>query len=96
MSASDQFIIGQTTRREVALIVDSANGVIQVPNEQIFNASKAVSGLDHIQGVARTDDGMVLIHDLERFLSYEEEAALEQALRRGRSPEPKAGVDHGA
>jgi len=37
----------------------------------------------HIEGVLKTGDGLVLIHDLERFFSPEEEQSLDLALQRG-------------
>ena len=34
-----------------------------------------------IKGVAKTDEGLILIYDLEQFLSLDEEKELEQALK---------------
>jgi len=34
----------------------------------------------YIAGIVKSVDGMTLIHDLDRFLSLDEEAAIEQAL----------------
>ena len=40
-------------------------------------------GFDYVEGVAKLADGMVLIHDLETFLSLEEGKALDEAMAEG-------------
>jgi purine-binding chemotaxis protein CheW len=42
-----------------------------------------VPGLEHVHGIARTQDGLLLVHDLDRFLALDEEAALTRALEHG-------------
>jgi purine-binding chemotaxis protein CheW len=37
--------------------------------------------LEYVEGAVKLKDGMVLVHDLERFLSLDEETALDEALR---------------
>jgi purine-binding chemotaxis protein CheW len=41
-----------------------------------------VAGLEHIQGVVKLDDGLVLIHDLDTFLSLHEVRTLNEAMER--------------
>jgi hypothetical protein len=36
--------------------------------------------LDSVTGVVKRHDGLILIHDLDRFLSLEEEQALHDAI----------------
>lgn len=79
---TDQFIISMTTKRRVALVADSVAGVIDHPRERIIAAESIVPGMEYIQGVARLHDGIVFIHELETFLSLEEESALEEATKR--------------
>ena len=76
----DQLIIAQTSTRTVALLVDSVNDVIEISEEKIIASENILPGLDYIEGVVRTEDGMVLIHDLEQFLSLQEEKALNEAM----------------
>ena len=57
--------------------------VFQKPNPfqaDIVVSTQIVPGLDDFPGVVRLDDGLVLIHDLERFLSLEEARALDEAM----------------
>jgi purine-binding chemotaxis protein CheW len=77
---NDQMIIASTTKRTVALIVDSVNDVIEIPAEKIIAAEQILPELEYVEGVVKTEGGMVLIHDLERFLSRHEEKALDEAL----------------
>jgi purine-binding chemotaxis protein CheW len=77
---SDQFLIAHTSQRTVALVIDEAMGVIEHPDIQIVRAAQIVPGLEHIQGVVKLHDGLVLVHDLEKFLSLDEAQTLDQAM----------------
>jgi purine-binding chemotaxis protein CheW len=79
---TDQFLLARTLRRAVALVIDEANGVLELPPERMFEASQIAPGLEYIRGAGILEDGIVLIHDLDRFLSLEEEAALDAALQK--------------
>lgn len=76
----DQFLIAQTGRRMVALVVDETEGVIERPESAVVDAAQIVPGLEQFQGVFRLDDGLVLIYDLEKFLSLDEARVLDQAM----------------
>ena len=80
MQLDDQLIIASTSKRTVALLVDSVNDVIEIPEEKIIAGEKILPGLEYVEGVVKTEDGMILIHDLEQFLSLQEEKALHEAL----------------
>jgi purine-binding chemotaxis protein CheW len=77
---ADQMIIARTSRRSMALLVDRVEGVIECEAGDLVAASEIAPGLDFVAGVLKLPDGPALIHDLDRFLSLEEEAALEGAL----------------
>ncbi len=77
---SDQFVIARTSRRPVALIVDGADGVVEFPEHWVVHAEKILPGMEHVEGVAKLEDGMLLIHDLDKFLSLGEEKTLDRAL----------------
>jgi purine-binding chemotaxis protein CheW len=82
MGVEDQFIIAVTSKRTVALAVDIAKGIVERPAEDIVVAAELVDRSDQIDGVAHLNDELVLIHDLERFLSPTEELTLEDAVTR--------------
>jgi len=71
MRLDDQIIIARTPRRELALVIDHVLGLIEAMPAEIA----------HVPGVLSTSDGLVVIQDLETFLSPEDEATLESALR---------------
>ncbi len=77
---SDHFVIAHTQRRTVALIVDCAIGVVPRAPAKLTTAEAIVPGLAGIQGVMRLNGDLVLIHDLESFLSPQAAEALTQAL----------------
>jgi purine-binding chemotaxis protein CheW len=80
LSLDDQLIIAKTARRTVALLVDSARSLVEVSAGDVTHASKILPRIDYIDGVAKLKDGMILIHDLDKFLSLDEERALDAAM----------------
>ena len=77
----DQFLIAQTAQRAVVLVIDEAQGVIERSSTEIFGPARIVPGLEQIQGVIKLEDGLALIHDLEKFLSLDEARSLDEAMR---------------
>jgi purine-binding chemotaxis protein CheW len=76
--ASDRIIIVQSSRRRIALMVDEVIGVRPAERSDFTNADALSEGLGCVTGAVRTEDGIVLIHDLELFLSEADEKALEK------------------
>lgn len=77
---SDQIVVAHTSRRPVALIVDGTDGVIEFSEHRVVHAGKILPDMEYVDGVAKLEDGMILIHDLDKFLSLEEEKTLDRAL----------------
>lgn len=77
---SDWFLLARTTRRPVALVIDESEGVADRPQDDIVASGEIAAGLDQFPGVVRLDDGLVLIHDLETFLSLDEARALDDTM----------------
>ncbi len=88
---NDQLIIASTTKRTVALLVDSVDDVIEIPEEKIIAAEQILPELEYVEGVMKTEGGMVLIHDLEKFLSLPEEKTLNEAMEALNRDERKDG-----
>jgi purine-binding chemotaxis protein CheW len=80
LTPTQQFLIAKSDRRSVVLVIDEALGVIEASNTDIVPADDIAPRLAHISGTVKLADGLVLIHDLESFLSLEEEDTLDQAL----------------
>jgi len=77
---SDQLIIANTAQRTVALHVDHVNGVIERLQDHIIDGKAILPKLPYIEGVIKLEDGMILIHNLDEFLSLEEEKILGEAM----------------
>lgn len=80
---ADSFLLARTARRPVVLAIDEAEGVVERPLGDIVESAQIAPGLEHFPGVVGFDDGLVLIHDLERFLSLDESQALDDAMGDG-------------
>ncbi len=76
----DQIVIARASKRSVALVVDSTVGVVEHPDEAISSSKDILPDTGYIAGVIRLEDGLILIHDLETFLSLEENEKLGAAL----------------
>ncbi len=81
ITLSDHLIIAQTSKRAVGLLADSAGHALEVLENKIISAKKILPAMDYVEGVIKLEDGLIFIHDLEKFLSLEEEKALERAMK---------------
>lgn len=80
IALTDQLVVARTARRLVALVADAVTDVIACPERDLIAAARIVPGVGYVQGVVKLKDGLVLIHDLDQFLSLEEERTLDQAM----------------
>ena len=80
MELDDHIMIARTPKRLLALPVDSVEGVVAYPEEQVVVSEKIVPGMEYVEGVLKLPDGLILIHNLEKFLSLKEEKALDSAM----------------
>lgn len=80
VAAEDHFIIARTSSGNVALAVDQAEGLVERTSDDIVPAQAIAGPLEHIDGVIQIDGGLVLIHDLDKFVSLQERRELEHAL----------------
>ena len=77
---SDQLLIARTSKRAVALVVDAVSEVMTLSSQEVVLGETILAHLDYVTGVVKWHDGLILIHDLDRFLSLEEEQALHEAI----------------
>ncbi|HVR26102.1 MAG TPA: chemotaxis protein CheW [Candidatus Polarisedimenticolia bacterium] len=80
MEPTDRLIIAKTSLRRVALLVDSVTGVIERAEDDVVPADAIVPRTEYIEGVTKLDENIILIHDLDSFLSLDEERVLDDAL----------------
>jgi purine-binding chemotaxis protein CheW len=86
-SLSDQLIVADTACRIVALVVDAVIGVVERSTGEITEAKRIVPGAQYVEGIARLEEGMLFIHDLDHFLSPREESQLHGALAKRQGAE---------
>lgn len=80
LDCDDRFIIARTSTRVVALVVDSVLEILETPSGTITGREGSPPLADGLQGVVKLEDGLVLIYDLDLFLSLDDERRLESAL----------------
>ncbi|MDE1146521.1 MAG: chemotaxis protein CheW [Azospirillaceae bacterium] len=80
-AVTDHMIVARGPYRTVVLLVDTVVGTVAGAPVDWVAANGVVPGVDDaIAGVVRLEDGLLLIHDLDRFLTMEEEDQLAAAL----------------
>jgi purine-binding chemotaxis protein CheW len=80
METGDHLIIARTSKRTVALIVDEALGAVEYPEAAIVGKAEVLNQAGYVEGVIKISDGLILIHDLNTFLSLDEAETLDKAL----------------
>ncbi len=80
IALTDQLVVAHTVRRPVALVADAVQDVITCAEQSLIAAENILPQVKYVEGVVKLTDGLILIHDLDKFLSLEEESSLDQAL----------------
>jgi purine-binding chemotaxis protein CheW len=83
----DQLIVAEAGRRSVALVVNSVTGVVERTTEEVTEAEKIIPGVQYVDGMTRLEDGILFIHNLNRFLSKQEERKLDGLLAKNAGAE---------
>ncbi|MBI2553888.1 MAG: purine-binding chemotaxis protein CheW [Candidatus Rokubacteria bacterium] len=77
---SAHLVVARTSRRTLALPVDEVLGVSEVAAEAVASPDAVLPGIGHVAGIVALADGLLFIHDLDAFLSLDEEQRLTGAL----------------
>jgi purine-binding chemotaxis protein CheW len=80
IALTDRLIFAHTARRPVALVADTVTEVAEWSPESLIPAEEILPEAKYLEGVIKFRDGLILIHDLDKFLSLEEEHSLDLAL----------------
>lgn len=76
----DQLILARAGQRRVALRVDAVEQLRDVSSDLIDDVLETVNAAPFLAGVAKLPDGLLLIQDLDAFLTADETLVLENAL----------------
>jgi len=77
---SDVLVLATGRRRRMALAADAVRGVVARPPSAITEATALAGAALPMAGVVKLDGGLALIHDLDAFLTPEDDARLAAAL----------------
>lgn len=80
----DHLVVARTSKRNIAFIADGSEGVFEIPEREIEAADDIFPDLDYITGIAKKEEGMIHILDLEIILSPSEIESLEDAMEEER------------
>lgn len=80
ISLSDHLMIARTSRRTLGFVADVVVGMVQPLESEMTVADTILPGLGYVEGVAKLPDGLILVHNLDTLLSFEEEENLEEAM----------------
>ena len=76
----DMYIMARTTCRRIILVVDSVSGIAEYAEQDLTAAGRILPDLEFVEGVIRIADGIILIMDLDLFLSISEDYSQEDAM----------------
>jgi len=80
LGLADQLLIAHSSSRLLAMVVDAVLGVVACEETDFVAVDSIVAGTSYLHGIVKSPDGMILIHDLDTFLSLDEARALDSAL----------------
>lgn len=89
VTLADQLMIVRTRWRTVALLVNETLGVIERDASAVSPLGPLDLDIGRFEGATTLDDGLVLIHDIEKFLSPQEAQELDQMVERSRAAPQK-------
>ncbi len=76
----DHLILARAADRNVGLLVDEPEGVVEKDASRVIPPERLAPGLEKFRGLVQLEEGLVLIQDLDRFFSLDEICALDAAL----------------
>ena len=84
VQVNDHLIVTANTNIRVALCVDGVQEVVERSEEEIRKADSVLLESEHVDDLFKIGDGVVLIHDLNRFLTPEQVALIIEALNKAK------------
>lgn len=75
-----QLLVVQTERRIVAFPVDEVQGVEEHRLDRVTPSQRVLPGLSQVVGIVSLENDLLFIHDVDAFLSLDEEQQLHIAL----------------
>ena len=86
VALNDQFILAASSQRVVALVADAVKDVVEVQELDIIRAESILPAMEYVDGVVKLESGLLLIHDLDTFLSLDEGKLFDEAVAVNKTP----------
>jgi purine-binding chemotaxis protein CheW len=80
LDVDDQFIVVRTASRRLVFPVDRVTDVRKINGENAVDTTQTLPFEDYLSGIIKLDGDIVLIHDVDAFLSMDEERLLSEVL----------------
>ena len=80
--AARRIIVVNMAEQNIGVLVDGVSEILRIPDESIEPTPPIVAGgvsADFIRGVAKVENRLIIVLDLDRIFSVEEKAVLAQA-----------------
>lgn len=84
---SDHFIVVNQSGKSLALVADKVDPVLEIPEHRVVVSDQVVPLASCVQGVAKMEEGMIIILDAETMLLAEEHESIHVAVEAIRSGE---------
>lgn len=81
LEPGERFVVARAGSRTAALRVDRVHWIHEVAPAEVQEVAGLVNDSAYVTGIARLADGLLLIHDLDTFLSASEAGELETSIR---------------
>ena len=72
INLKDHFIVCRANHLNVAILVDAVLDIIECSEKDMIGQTNILTDIEYIEGVVKSAEGMILIHDLDKFLSDKE------------------------
>ena len=80
ITLNDQLVLVQSATCLVAIVVDGTGGVVEYPAGDITQPEELHPGIPYLEGVAKQQEGIILIYNLDRLISLEGGPAIDSLL----------------
>lgn len=80
LGLDDSFVLVHSRQRVLALLASEVSGVAEYPASACIASARVTPGLEGLAGVVTCEDGLILIHNPERFLDLDEARMVDRAL----------------
>lgn len=80
LTPADAFVLIRRSQKPAIIVVDTIDGILESPTSAVVPVDAVAPAAGCIPGLITLDDGLVLIQDVERFMTLDEERALNDAI----------------